>query len=196
MSDSKLINYLPPILQDVKEMQVIMDMEDQQFDQLQGGINRFLDDQFVMSASLEAIRQRELELGIQANPSQESVDFRRKRIINRYSTKAPFTERYLQQQLDKLVGPGVALVSVDTREFFLYVTAKIEEAAVFKEVVHTVQKVKPANMVYQQQTALTDSITLEEKISKAELSRMTGLSTTWQLGITPFAVRGEEVRIK
>lgn len=196
MSDDNLLFLLPNVFHDIKEMVVILEAEGVQIDQLQQAINQYLSDQFVMTSSVEAIRQREAELKIQADPTQETIDFRRKRIINRYSTKAPFTVRYLQQQLDKLVGTGVAVVSVDVQKFILYVTAKIDDASVFKEVVHTVTNVKPANLVYQQQTALQDSIQLNEKISKAVLTRMTGLSTTWKLGVTPFAVRGEEVLIK
>lgn len=196
MSSDKLIFMMPDEFRDSKEMVSVTDVEDKQIDRLDAAISEYLNDQFVMNSGTEAIRQRETELGIQPNPSQETMDFRRRRIINRYSTKAPFTARYLQQQLDKLVGPGVAVVSVDVGKFLLYVTAKIDDAPVFKEVVHTVQYVKPANMVYQQQTALHDALQLVERISKTVLTRMTGLSTTWRLGETPFAVRGEGVQIK
>jgi hypothetical protein len=149
-----------------------------------------------MTSSVRGIERREKALGITANPSTESLEFRRKRILNRYQTKPPFTIRWLQQQLDQLVGKGLVIVDVDVQNFILYVRADIDDAAVFKEVNHTVLTVKPANMLYNQRTEVNESITLQENIYKSTLQRMTGLSTTWQLGITPFAVRGEEVKIK
>jgi len=95
-----------------------------------------------------------------------------------------------------LVGKGLTIVDVDVQNFILYVRAKIDDAAVFKEVNHTVLTVKPANLIYNQQTEIHEGIVLQENIYKSTLHRMTGLSTTWQVGITPFAVRGEEERVK
>lgn len=177
-------------------MQVIMHTEDVQVDQLQQAVNRYLDDQFVMTASVEAIRQREVELGIQAVPIQESVDFRRKRIINRYSTKAPFTTRYLQQQLDYLFGKGRAIVNVDVTKFILMITTSVDDASLFKELDHTVKSVKPANMIYQQQTAVEDEIFLAEYIKKRDVFWNYKLDGSWKLGEQPFSTIGEEVVIK
>lgn len=164
-------------------------------DNLEQAVQRLFDDQFVMTSSPQGIRRREKMLGIQADPS-ESLDFRRKRILNRYQTKPPFTVRWLQQQLNQLVGKGLVVVDVDAQNFILYVKANIDDAAVFKEVNHTVLTVKPANLIYHQQTEINETIALQENIYKTTLQRMTGLGTTWQLGITPFAERGEEVRVK
>jgi len=193
---NRLLSYLPEELYDVREFEEIANASEPECDLLANAVQQLLDDQFVETSSESGIARREKMLGIQADKRVESLEFRRQRIINRLSTKPPFTERFLQQRLDQLVGPGVAKVVVDVQNFHLYVTAKIDDAPVFKEVVHTVQQVKPANMVYQQQTALHDAIQLAERISKAVLTRMTKLSTTWKLGVTPFAVRGEEEQIK
>lgn len=164
-------------------------------DNLEQAVQQLFDDQFVMTAGPEAIKRREKMLGIQADPS-ESLDFRRRRILNRYQTKPPFTIRWLQRQLNQLVGKGLVVVDVDVQNFILYVKADIDDAAVFKEVNHTVLTVKPANLIYNQQTEINEGITLQENIYKTTLQRMTGLGTAWQLGITPFAERGEEVKVK
>lgn len=193
---NRLLSYLPEELRDVREFGEIANASEPECDLLANAVQQLLDDQFVETSSESGIARREKMLGIQADKKVESLEFRRQRIINRLSTKPPFTERFLQQRLDQLVGPGIAKVTVDVQNYHLYVTARIDDAPVFKEVVHTVQQVKPANVVYQQQTALHDAIQLVERISKAVLSRMTKLSTTWKLGVTPFAVRGEEEQIK
>lgn len=163
---------------------------------MEKSVQQLFDDQFVMTSSPQAIERREKMLGIQADPANDSLDFRKKRILNRYQTKPPFTIRWLQRRLDDLVGEGLTTVDADTQNFILYVRADIDDAAVFKEVNHTVLTVKPANMIYNQETQVNEGIALQENIYKSTLHRMTGLSTTWQLGITPFAVRGEEEQIK
>lgn len=195
MSD-RIINYWPDIYHEIVDFVELAKAETAEVEDLEKAIQQLFDDQFVMTSSIQGIERREKMLGIQADPSTESLDFRRKRILNRYQTKPPFTIRWLQQQLDQLVGKGLVIVDVDVHNFILYVKAAIDDAAVFKEVNHTVLTVKPANLIYNQKTEIKEGIALQENIYKTTLQRMTGLSTTWRLGITPFAVRGEEVKIK
>ncbi|MMZ66416.1 hypothetical protein D1872_289140 [compost metagenome] len=89
----------------------------------------------------------------------------------------------------------MTIVSVDVENFILYVTTNIENANIFKEVLHTIQTVKPANLVYQQNTSLNDTIGLEEHISKQEITWNYKLGS-WKLGEKPFWSLGTEVRIK
>lgn len=165
MSDRQLLSYLPAILQDVKEMQIIMDMEERQFLQLQDGINRYLDDQFVMTASETALRQREAELRIQADRATESLEFRRKRIVNRYSMKAPFTERYLQARIDYLFGVGRGKVEVDIQNFILRIYASLVDASLFKEAQDTIEQIKPANLEYIAVPWVSETLSITDKVT-------------------------------
>lgn len=192
---NRLLEYLPDIYHDVVDFIELTETETQEIISVETAIERLLSDQFVNTASESAIRRRERILGIQADPTTETLDFRRKRLINRYSTKPPFTIRYLQRQLDNLVGAGLTIVSVDVQNFTLTVTANINDASVFKEVEHTVKVIKPANIVYQQQTSLEDVIEFKEGISKRDINWNYRLGS-WKLGEKPFANLGAEVVIK
>ena len=192
----RMLQYLPEFYREIKEFAEIDKTESAELDDLEAAIQRAFDDQFVMTASVEAVKRRETMLGIQADPTTESLDFRRKRIVNRYATKPPFTRRYLQEQLDRMVGPGMTVVSVDPQQFILYVTANIENAAVFREVIHTVETVKPANMIYQQNTSLKADVGLEERISRRAISWNYKLDGSWRLGQKSFADFGPEEAVK
>lgn len=194
MSD-RIMRYLPEYYREIEDIKELAATESIELDNMEIAIQQLLDDQYVMTASVDAIKRRERMLGIQADPTTESLNFRRRRLINRYSTKPPFTRRWLQQQLDRLVGPGMTIVSVDPQQFILTVTANIENANVFREVIHTVDVVKPANMVYQQNTALHADIGLDERISKQDITWNYVLGS-WQLGMQPFATLGAEEVIK
>ncbi|PYI57013.1 putative phage tail protein [Paenibacillus flagellatus] len=196
MERRPLMTYLPELYRDIKDFVELMETEDVELDDLAGAIEQLLDDQFVMTSSEAAIKRREQQLNIKADPTNESLDFRKIRIINRYTTKPPFTVRYLQDRLDFLVGAGKATVEVDVQNFVLKVTVDIPDAAIFKEMEYTIKTVKPANLVYIQSTALAAQIGLQERIYKIPLNRMTQLSTTWKIGQTPFAARGQEVQVK
>lgn len=192
----RIMAYLPDYYREIKDFAEIGQTESVELDDLESAIQQVFNDQFVMTASVEAVRRRERMLGIQADTQTESLEFRRKRLVNRYSTKPPFTLRYLQEQLDALVGPGMTIVSVDVQNFILYVTTNIENANVFKEVQHTIETIKPANLLYQQNTSLSDDIVLEEHISAQSISWNYKLDGSWKLGEKPFATLGPEVIVK
>lgn len=191
-----LLKRLPDFYHDVKEMVLLMETQDGEKEKLLAAMQRLFDDQFVMTASEDAIARRERMLNILPDRDAESIDFRRRRIINRYTTKPPFTIRYLQEKLDFLLGKDKARAVVDADAFLLRIVANITDAAVFKEVGHTVYAVKPANLVYQQETELLSNVGVNENIYRSDLKRTTRLSTTWKLGRSPFAERGPEVQIK
>lgn len=191
----RILPYLPDYYGEVLDFIQLARTEDLELDQLEGAVEQLFADQFVETAGLQAIKRRERMLGIQADPAVETLEFRKQRILNRYRTKPPFTVRWLQEQLDRLVGPGMTIVSVDPDRFMLYVTTSIENANVFKEVQYTLQTVKPANMVYQQNTALHDQIGLEEQVASRSVTWNYKLDGSWQLGEKPFATLGTEVRV-
>ncbi|WP_018306451.1 putative phage tail protein [Desulfitobacterium hafniense] len=188
--------YWPQLFDNILDFQLLADAVDTEIQSLGETVDQQLADQFVLTSGYEAVKRRERMLGIQADPTNETLDFRKKRIINRYSTKPPFTIRYLQDRLDFLVGEEKAIVSADGQDFLLFVETAIENAALFKEVERTIKTIKPANLIYNQQTALGDHISLEEHIRFRTLERQTRLGSTWRVGMTPFAVADLEVSVK
>lgn len=192
---NELIRALPPELQEIEEFQVITDAELPQLQKLTDMVDQIRNNQFILTSDVKATKRREQKLGIQADPTTETLDFRKIRLINRMSTKPPFTVRYLQQQLDNLVGEGLTIVSVDYANRVLTITANIDNAPVFYEVERTVSVIKPANMVYQQQTSIEDAIGINERMSYRALTRRTKLGS-WRIGTIPFADQGPEVIVK
>ncbi|WP_127531188.1 putative phage tail protein [Paenibacillus kobensis] len=187
-----ILTYLPPFYQEIKDFVELSVSEDLELERLLQAVQLLHDDQFVETASTSAIERREAMLGIQAS-SEETLDFRRLRILNRYQIKPPFTVRYLQERLDYIAGRGKATVSLEPGLYRLSVTTAIQDAPVFGEVERTVMMLKPANLEYRQQTALVDKIHLREQITSHKLSRNTKLGTSWKAGITPFAEPGTGV---
>lgn len=193
--NDRILQHLPDFYRLIEDFRELDNTETIELDQLQGAVSQLFDDQFVLTSGLQATKRREQMLDIQADPTLETLDFRRRRIVNRYQTKPPFTVRYLQQQLDTLVGPGMTIVDIDVQSFLLTITANIDNASVFKEVLHTVETIKPANIVYQQKTPLEGSIELEEHISRREMFWEYKLGQ-WELGNKPFMTLGVEVGVK
>ncbi|WP_258073295.1 YmfQ family protein [Brevibacillus laterosporus] len=191
---NELMEYLPPYYHDILEMQEYTRVASLAVDMVAKAVEQELADQFIETASEKGIARRERMLRIKPR-SDETLEFRRMRLKNRKSIKPPFTERWLQHQLDRLLGKGRVTVEVDVLNFILSVNAEIENAPAFREVEHTVRTTIPANLVYQQRTQIRESITLSEKIIKQTIVRQTRLSTTWRLGRTPFAEALDEKEV-
>ncbi|MEC0310193.1 DUF2313 domain-containing protein [Paenibacillus lautus] len=195
MAEDRILIHLPEYYGNIEDFEELASTETTELNLMEGAVDQLFDDQFVETSGLQAIKRRELMLGIQADPTTETLDFRRRRILNRYQTKPPFTIRYLQQQLDMLVGPGMTIVSRDPANRLLTVTANIDNASVFREVLHTIETIKPANMVYQQNTSLEGGMELEEHISMQKMVWNYKLDGSWRLGDKSFVSFEPEVPI-
>lgn len=193
---NRLLKHLPEFYEGIEDFKELTDTESIELEKLEKAIQTLFDNQFITLSDSETLKRHEKILGIRADTALESLEFRRIRVINRYSTKPPFTVRYLQDRLDYLIGAGKAVVNVDPFDFLLKVTTNIKDAQLFDEVNHTIQTIKPANMVYQQDTSIQSDIELAESITMRELDRQARLSTSWKLGSTPLAVAGGEVVLK
>lgn len=191
-----LLDYLPEFYHGIREFQVIAKVEGEQFDKIDAELENILNDQFIVTAREPSIVRSERLFKIQADPTVEGLDFRRKRLINRKSIRPPFTERYLQDRLNFLLGDGISTIHVDVENYILSVELAITDAAMFKEVLTTVEKIVPLNMIYLQKTTIHDSVGIRENIVANRLERNMKLGTTWQLGITPFATSTGEVTLK
>lgn len=190
------MSYLPHYYQDIHEFKVLMAIENPEFNLLLSEFDGVLNDQFILTAREPAIEKREKLFNILADPKAETMEFRRKRIINRQSIKPPFTLKYLQQRLDFLLGEGVATARVDVTNYILRVELAISNAALFKEVLEMIEKIVPLNIIYLQKTAVENRLCLKERIVARKFNRSIRLSTTWRLGITPFASVSSEVVLK
>jgi Uncharacterised protein conserved in bacteria (DUF2313) len=190
-----MLDRLPKIYHPIKEFVELMNAEQQAFDKVEATFNKVLDNQYVATSDVSSVKRLEAILNIQADPTKESLSFRRKRILNRYLIKPPFTVRYLQQRLDFLVGQGRTFVEVDS-PFIIRVKTNVEDAILFKELERTVRTTIPANLVYQQQTTVHDKIELKERIVRKEVTWNYKLDGTWKLGEKPFASYGQGVNVK
>jgi hypothetical protein len=170
MSD-RILKHLPAYYPEILDFVKLASTESTELDTLQGAVDQLFNDQFVMTAGIQAM-------------------------LNRYQTRPPFTIKYLQQQLDLIAGSGMAVADVDVQRFLLTITTNVDNASVFREISRTVETIKPANLIYQQNTTLVNRIVVRERISKSVVTWNYKLNGSWELGQKPFVSYGPEVPIK
>ena len=173
----------------------IANSEAEQFDQLADEINAVADNFYFQTMGESAIVQWERIFGIVPNPQSETLDFRRARLLNRISTKPPFTLTFLSQKLDELIGVGLWTINMDYANYTLYIESSAKNQAYAQEVAYTIGKIKPAHIVFINTPYTASAIKVSERIDKSEIDYNYRLSY-WGLGLLPFASEGEEGVVK
>lgn len=184
--DYDLLSLLPPWYREVLDYQVICQTEEQQFEALAGEITAVAQNFFFQTMDVGAVQQWEQILGIVANPATETLAFRQARLINRISTKPPFTIWFLRNKLDELIGPGQWNVRVDYPNYTLYIESFAEDQSYATELAITIGKIKPAHIVYVNSPLVNSTLTLSEQISTASRT-WNYIMSAWSLGELPFA---------
>ena len=184
--DTSLMNQLPDWFAQILDFQEVMNAEQPSFDALADEIIAVADNFFFQTMDSSAIAQWEGIFNIVANPSTETMDFRRDRVLNRISTKPPFTLAFLYQKLDELIGTNQWTVTVDYPNYTLYIESSALNQSYATEVAFTINRIKPAHIVYINKPYVQTGLLLSETISLSQLEYNYRLGG-WGLGLLPFA---------
>lgn len=104
----KYTDYLPSYLRgSVKEIEVLGEAIDPSALSAQQHMMQTYFNQFIARCDEETLKRWERLFKISANPGNESIDFRRKRLMNRFRMRVPFTMNFLRRRLDEIIGKGM-----------------------------------------------------------------------------------------
>ena len=187
--NTNIIDYLPYWFRDIIEYQEICETESEQLSALADEMHAVADNFFFQTMDESAVNMWEQVLGIIPNPQTEDLDFRRFRVLNRLTTKPPFTLGFLYQKLDELIGPGLWTVTVDYPNYTLYIESSSKNQNYFTEVAYTINKIKPAHIVFVNKPLTVTGITVDESVELTDLQWNYILDGTWLLGEKPFVTR-------
>lgn len=139
--------YLPPLYNDVLEMTSLLTAEGVVMGTASTEAENTLKDQFIQTATNYGITLFEDVLGIVPNPSTESWEYRRLRLLSRMSTNPPFTEEFLDQHLEQIIGAGNYTIAVYPATYTVSVRILIPARTFFAEAQLLMLDVVPANMI-------------------------------------------------
>ena len=194
-----LLSLLPPWYREVLDYQAICMAEQPTFEEYQTAMQQVLDNFFPLTMDISAVEQWESALRILADPTVESLEFRRQRIINRISTKPPFTLPFLYNKLDELVGKGMWSVSIDYPGYTIYIERTAQSMNYTLELEWTINHIKPAHMAYVSRPYIDAVVAVAERVSYIPNDHSTQYNYklgTWVLGDQPFVSPEGEVVAK
>ena len=193
--DTELCKQLPPWYREVLDYQQMCQTETAQFEALAQEIVGVAYNFFFQTMGLDGIEMWEQIFHIVPNPQTEDVDFRRYRVLNRITTKPPYTLGFLYQKLDELIGPGLWEVTVDYPNYTLYIESSAQNQNYAQEVAFTINQIKPAHIVYVNTPFIQSGLLLSEQIER--LNRVYNYKLgLWALGQLPFATDQDSEVVK
>ena len=184
--DTALLSLLPPWYREVAEYQQICNAEAQQLQTAALMSQSVADNFYFQTMNLAGVKMWEQIFYIVPNPSTETLEFRRARVLNRISMRPPYTLGFLYQKLDELVGPGLWSVTVDYPNYALTIEAGAEDQSYWQELAYTVNHIKPAHITYISRPLIRTGILMSEEVRSAHFDWNYYLGS-WALGAEPFA---------
>ena len=183
--DSRVCQYLPDWYKDIAEYKQICQAESSQMEAAEALTRRVYGNFYFDTMDATALSEWESLFDIIAS-SDDTVEFRRARLINRLSMRPPFTIGFLKKQLDQLIGAGNYNLIVDPGNYTLYVESSAESQAYAIEVAYLVGHIKPAHIVYLNTPLITEGLLMNETVAKGVIQYNYRLGG-WGLGLEPFS---------
>ena len=185
----------PSVYDGVLEISVLSETDDVLLDRALAKLERAQLNQFILTADEETISVYEKMFSILANPTTETLQFRRERVLNRMSLQPPFTMRWLQKKLDEIIGVGKWNAYVDYANRTLYIESFVVNQQWFNELRITINRIKPCNLVFVNKPLIMADVVANETIVSAT-KHYAYILGQWQLGQEPFATTNSEEVIK
>ena len=185
----------PSVYNGVLEISVLSETDDVLLDRALAKLERAQLNQFILTADEETISVYEKMFSILANPTTETLQFRRERVLNRMSLQPPFTMRWLQNKLDEIIGVGKWDAYVDYANRTLYIESFVVNQQWFNELRITINRIKPCNLVFVNKPLIMADVVANETIVSAT-QHYNYILGQWQLGQEPFATTDPEEVIK
>lgn len=193
MDKVDLKTYLPRCYEDIVEAKAEQDALSIEINKYDDTIEQALNDQFIQKCSLKAIGYYEDIFRIVGDPTTESLEFRKERILSRMkSLRPPYTYWYLRQMLDRFFGVGKYNLRITPNEYLIKLESSAEDSQWYHEIQVSMTLIKPCNMIFQNVPRISNTLITNETITSNASVRNYRLDGTWLLGLRPFVSIGDE----
>lgn len=141
-----LKQYMPAYYDGIREMNELLNIEDNLFLEYSIEFDKVKANQFIMTADLDGIEIYERILGITATTG-ESLDFRRSRALNRWVDIVPYTHNALYSKIARLQGNENFQIIYDQEKYKITVITSLTIFGQVEELINTLDYMLPANLI-------------------------------------------------
>lgn len=183
---TRIGRYFPRYYEGILETDELIKVENDIWNNLYLLLNKAKNNQFIAYADEDGIYAYEQLFQIVADPETETLEERRFRLLNRIQTLSYYTMIYLRQKLNSLFGENNYEVKMDYLNYTLYVKSNASNSFIYKESIATINKIKPANIVFINVPFIPTTIEVGEEIYQQKWWWNYILGGKWRVGQKPF----------
>lgn len=182
----KMKRYFPRFYDGYVEIDAIIDTEDKAFEEIGVNFRRAINNQFIKLADETGISAYEVLFDVIADPSTETLEERRDRLLNRVSVIPYYTTIFLRNRLDSLIGAGLYNLIIDYDNYTLYLESAAKNQLYYNEIAVLMSNTKPCNIVFINMPLVSQQIFVSEQVNVSKLTYNYVLGGQWKLGEKPF----------
>lgn len=183
---TRIGRYFPRYYEGILETDELIKVENDIWNNLYLLLNKAKNNQFIAYADEDGIYAYEQLFQIVADPETETLEERRFRLLNRIQTLSYYTMIYLRQKLNSLFGENNYEVEMDYLNYTLYVKSNVSNSFIYKEGIATINKIKPANIVFINVPFIPTTTEVGEEIYQQKWWWNYILGGKWRVGQKPF----------
>lgn len=183
---TRIGRYFPRYYEGILETDELIKVENDIWNNLYLLLNKAKNNQFIAYADEDGIYAYEQLFQIVADPETETLEKRRFRLLNRIQTLSYYTMIYLRQKLDSLFGKNNYEIEMDYLNYTLYIKSNASNSFIYKESIATINKIKPANIVFINVPFIPTTIEVGEEIYQQKWWWNYILGGKWRVGQKPF----------
>lgn len=183
---TRIGRYFPRYYEGILETDELIKVENDIWNNLYLLLNKAKNNQFIAYADEDGIYAYEQLFQIVADPETETLEERRFRLLNRIQTLSYYTMIYLRQKLNSLFGENNYEIQMDYPNRTLYVKSNVSNSFIYKESIATINKIKPANIVFINVPFIPTTIEVGEEIYQQKWWWNYILGGKWRVGQKPF----------
>lgn len=139
-------DYLINKILDIKEFDIITDIQDEELTTLNTAITNILDNEFISTANEIGIARREKLLKIQPY-ADDTLESRKFRIQAKWNDKLPYTHRQLINKLNSLVGTNGYVATINYASYILNIKINLGQKRMIQDVNSMIKNMSPANLI-------------------------------------------------
>lgn len=182
----KMKRYFPRFYDGYVEIDAIIDTEDKAFEEIGVNFRRAINNQFIKLADETGISAYEVLFDVIADPSTETLEERRDRLLNRVSVIPYYTTIFLRNRLDSLIGAWLYNLIIDYDNYTLYLESAAKNQLYYNEIAVLMSNIKPCNIVFINMPLVPQQIFVSEQVNVSKLTYNYVLGGQWKLGEKPF----------
>ncbi len=146
MREQQLFDYLPPVLQRVRELERVSLLEQPEFDRARAAHEQVLQELFPYICTEYGLSRWEKMLGVSPG-ANDSVERRRQVVLLRLSEQLPFTMRRLADILARVAPEGQYYIELHPAEYLLRVRLSLIGKSYFRVLQDVLDRTLPANLL-------------------------------------------------